>query len=166
MSIDEPVHLVGLPGETWMNRLDSLLDSLDLTWMPAGDGIEISDTDSARSNIGCLYFLPSSLAIYRQELISSIERDVTPNMWESNSGMSSITMISATSDTLGVRASMKTHLRLRRYLLALERYSVKWCTASHRSARDLYQPIATWGILTAHPKKISTVRLSQLKGND
>ena len=165
ISIDESIIHVGLPGETWMSRLDSVLDSLELTWMPAGDGLEITAADGDRSNISCLYFLPMSLASHREELSMSIERDVTPNVWESNSGVSSISVIGANADTLGVRASMKTHLTLQRYLTGLERHGVNWSTIRPEDRKALRAKLGNQSSGRSHNSWPSRVRTSQLKGS-
>jgi hypothetical protein len=164
ISIDESIIHVGLPGETWMSRLDSVLDSLELTWMPAGDGLEITTADGDRSNVLCLYFLPMSLASYREELSISIESDVTPNVWECNSGSSSISVIGANSDTLGVRASMKTHLRLQRYLTGLERHGVNWSAIRPEDRKAPRAKLGNQRSGRSPSSGPSKVRSSQLKG--
>ncbi|MCU0720628.1 MAG: hypothetical protein MUC83_13045 [Pirellula sp.] len=164
ISIDESIVHVGLPGETWMSRLESVLDPLELEWMPAGDGLEITTEYGDSSNISCLYFLPMSLASYREELSMSIERDVTPNAWESNSGVSSISVIGANADTLGVRASMKTHLMLQRYLTGLERHGVNWSAVRPEDRKAPRAKLGNQSSGRSPSSGPSRIRSSQLKG--
>ncbi|MFN7292760.1 MAG: hypothetical protein ACK5T6_19420 [Pirellula sp.] len=165
ISIDEYITHVGLPGETWMSRLESVLDTLELTWMPAGDGLEITTADGDSSNISCLYFLPMSLASHREELSISIEHDVTPEVWESNSGASSISVIGANADTLGVRASMKTHLRLQRYLTGLDRHGVNWSAVRPEDRKVLRAKLGNQTSGRSPYSWSSRIRSSQLKGS-
>lgn len=163
ITIDEPVRLIGVPGETWMTRLESVLDQLVLTWVPVGDGLQITSAEGRSGNICCLYFLPLSLASNRSELISSIESDVTPDAWECNSGSSSITIAYATADTLVVRANMQTHIRLKQYINALEQHGLTWATIGP-SDRKIIKSMLTNRESTFLPhRKASSVRSSVLK---
>jgi hypothetical protein len=122
ISPDEAITFQRVKPASVKNILKQALDPLDLTYVISYEAIVITTKDGSSSEtIGYYdlsYIFPDNSTM--PDLMESIETSVTPDVWESNSGSSTMTILGS---MLIVRAPHETHESVEEFLRQIAKQS-------------------------------------------